>query len=364
MRITLATALLIATPALADPTARVVHVPPGGAAPDQPLAIEAEVDDAWRENLVVHYRAPGGEWGTASLDLRSGHTHVAVIPASAVRPPALEYYIEGTTRETHTVAHFASSAAPFRVGVFDEPERRLMKQELARLRGRRARVSASVEQVDFGSRRFATVMGPEEIADRYLRFDADFTYRLLRYPVSWLRFGATHLLGETPRIAARGDEGDCADMSADECRFDAGFRVGGWFELRFRLASALDLDTRGMVVATPAGFNVGGRGELRVGPEDGSHLALGGEAIGDVGGSVWCRLGWDTVPHLPMSATVEVTSYPAGHRAWGVRLIYGVSYSLDSGLTVGLRAGYQARDEGIGGVTLGAALSQDFWLFE
>jgi hypothetical protein len=115
-----------------------------------------------------------------------------------------------------------------------------------------------------------------------------------------------------------------------------------------------------MVQATPVGFNVGGRGELRIGPEQGSHVALGGEAVVDVGSMAFFRLGWDTVPALPMAATIELTDFPATHRATAVRLIYDVGHPFANGLRVGARVGYQARDQGIGGATLGTNLSFEF----
>ena len=47
-------------------------------------------------------------------------------------------------------------------------------------------------------------------------------------------------------------------------------------------------------------------------------------------------------------------------RSAGVRLLYDVFYPLPSGLRLGLRAGYAARDQFIGGATGGLSASYDF----
>ena len=196
--------------------------------------------------------------------------------------------------------------------------------------------------------------------DRYLRIDLDFSYRILRSPLHSLRFGYTRLVGETPR-SERGDDGSCpAGTPREDCALSAGFRVGGWFELRFQSRSGAAFDARGMVMATPEGFRIGGRGELRLGREYGSHLAVGGEFVADTGSTGFVRLGWGTVPNMPMAATVEVTTLPASHRALAVRLVYDVARRFDGGLLVGARVGYQARDQLIGGVSAGVNVALDF----
>jgi hypothetical protein len=198
------------------------------------------------------------------------------------------------------------------------------------------------------------------VPDRYLRIDADFTYRVLRFPLHSLRFGYTRLVGQVPE-SSRGDDGSCDGATdASMCTFDAGFKVGGWFEIGLQLVDGVNLDARGMVMATSEGFNIGGRGEFRLGYREATHVAVGAEVVADTGATGFFRLGWGTVPRFPMSATVEVTNLPATHRATGVRLIYDVYHPMDEGFTVGLRVGYQARDQLIGGVSGGLTMAYDF----
>ena len=346
-----------AAPAARAATARVFHVPPAEATSGNDLVLEAQVDRAWASSLEVQYRLIGeGPWSRAAF-ARGEAGYIATVPGDVVAPPGIEYFILGY-EDGASSAHFASEADPHRVHVYRGEDEVRALTELERVGGRRARIRVAGELVNYGSREIEGA----RISDYYYRVEADLTYRLLKYPLHALRFGFTRLEGIVPQTA-RGD-GMCP-AEADEpdlhrCEFEAGLAGGGWVELRWRLARRVDLDTRAMVQATPAGFSVGGRGELRFGEEDGSHVALGGEAIDEVGSAYFVRLGWDTVPYLPMAATVEVTDFPAPHRARGVRLVYDVAHPMPTGLRVGARLGYQARDQDIGGATLGFNAAFEF----
>lgn len=346
---------LAAPPALAD-APRLHHVPVAELPPGSIALIAATIDHGWDGRVELRYRTLGdAEWHAAVFDRVDGDRYVATLPASAARPPGLEYFIASPGH-----AHFASAEAPHRVYVFEDPDAALRARELARADGRRARVRLAAELVDFGTRTITdTRTGAEHrVSDRYYRLDADFSYRVLRFPLRALRFGFTRLIGTTP-VTGRGD-GPCAERAADPCERAAGFRAGGWAELRWRVTDVVGLDTRALIQATPSGFGFGGRAELRFGDDFGSHVALGGEAISEVGTTAYVRLGWDTVPRLPMAATIELSDYPSSHRDPAVRLLYDLSYDTGIGLRVGGRVGYQARDEGIGGATGGVHASLDF----
>ena len=154
---------------------------------------------------------------------------------------------------------------------------------------------------------------------------------------------------------------ECAtSTTSEQCRLYAGFKVGGWFELGLGLTEGVRLDLRGIVVANQESAAPGARGELRTGSIDGNHIALGFEFISDVGSTGFFRLGWDTVPEVPMAATVEVTDFPASRRATGVRLLYDLFHPFSNGFRAGVRVGYAARDQQIGGVTAGLSATVDF----
>ena len=99
---------------------------------------------------------------------------------------------------------------------------------------------------------------------------------------------------------------------------------------------------------------------LRAGIADGNHLAAAVEYMADVGTIGSFRLGWATVPKVPMAMTVEITDLPSSKRATGVRLLYDAFYPLPTGLRLGGRIGYAARDQIIGGLSAGVSASYDF----
>ena len=343
------------------PAPNVYHLPLADASVGEDISLVASVAAGWSSRLELQVRGVGGqEWQSITFE-RSGDTeYVAVIPGTVVQAPSFEYFIAGTS-EAGSRLHFASAEDPHRVYVYKDAEVEVREQELKRFHGRRAQVQISAELVDFGSRGIVdTGTGASyEVDDSYYRIDTSVTYRLMRYPLRALRFGYSRLIGTTP-TTARGD-GNCnGESAANPCDFSAGYRAGGWVETQWRLSDLLNLDTRALIQATPTGFGLGGRGELRFGDDIGSHFAIGVESITEVGVTSYVRLGWATVPHVPMAATIELSDYPSAHRDTGVRLLYDVAYDVGNGLRVGVRLGYQARDQGIGGPTTGANVAFDF----
>ena len=342
-------------------TSNVYHVPLADGSADQKITITATVAAGWASQLELRVRgAAGSAWQSFRFQRSSDTQYVAVIPAEVVQAPSLDYFIVGTS-EQGTWAHFASEAEPHRVYIYKDSDVAVREQELDRFHGRRAQIQLSAELIDFGTRDIVdrNTGQTHAVKDSYYRIDTSVTYRLMRYPLRALRFGYTRLIGTTP-TTARGDGACNGESAANPCDLSAGFRAGGWVETQWRLGTLLNLDTRALIQATPTGFGLGGRGELRFGDDIGSHFALGVESITEVGTTSYVRLGWGTVPHFPMAATIELSDYPSKHRDTGVRLLYDVAYDVGNGLRVGVRVGYQARDEGIGGLATGANVSFDF----
>ena len=341
--------LAAAAPARAE---SVRHLPPAEATAGAPIEIVAEVERAWDATLILHYRpVAAGAWSTASFKRTEEDAWAAVVPGDAVAWPGVEYYIDSVAPgEGATVTpEFASAAAPHTVRIVRTKHEHRRERDLARVDRRRSRIHVAGEYVDYGRR--------EGLRDAYYRIDADFAYRLLAYPLEQIRFGYARMLGDVPNSELEAPE---APACEPECEKHVGFKVGGWFELRLGVGDGVDLDARAMVLASDVGFGVGGRGELRFGVEDGNHVAVAVEAIQDIGTTTGFRLGWATVPRLPMAATVEVTDMPSEIRATGVRFVYDVALPVTEGTRIGGRIGYQARDADIGGLSGGANLTMDF----
>jgi len=330
--------ILFAGAAAAEP---VRHVAPPDAVAGNQVELVAEANAA-APQLVAHVRTAGTTTFTSIELVRRDDAHwVAVVPAVAVMPPGLEYYMT-----SGDAAVFASPEWPHAVEVHLDNDDARKSRDISRSHARRSRIQVQTDWVDFGAR---TVSGAK-LADNYYRVDADFAYRLWAYPLEEIRVGYTRLIGNTESMTC----------DPQPCTADAGFKVGGWFELGLAPIEGIRLDARMMVLAAKNGFGVGGRGELRFGDREGSHIALGVEAIQYVGASGFFRLGWGTVPKFPMTATVEVTNLPATDRPTGVRLYYDIAHEVAAGLRIGGRIGYAAREEQIAGITGGFNATVDF----
>lgn len=326
--------------------APVRHVPPAQVEVGGVLELVAEAP-ATTPTLVVHFRAAGtAAYQTVELQRRDEGHWIAVVPPGAVVAPGVEYFL---TAGDDVV--FASAAWPHLVPAVLDVESQRRARDEARNLGHRSRFHTAAEWVDYGSRR----VGNTRVADRYYRIDGDFSYRLYAYPLEELRVGYTRLLGDTEN-----DDPAMCPAGKDACTASAGFKVGGWFELGVGVVEGVRLDTRAMVMATQDGFGVGGRLELRLGVLDGDHIATGIEGISSVGTTGYFRLGWATVPKLPMSATVEVTNLPASYRDTGVRLFYDLAVPVAPTVRLGVRVGYAARTEQVGGFTGGGSAVVDF----
>lgn len=339
MRITLCLVVAAAIATTASTARAAVHVPPSDATAGTPLELVVEAPSA-TPSLVVHYRVAHTARFTALELVRKDDDHwTATLPAEVVLVPGVDYYIEAGGK-----AMFASEKWPHTTLVHPSVDDARRERDTVRSQARRYRVHALGELVDFGSRKTATNM---PLTDRYYRVDADFSYRLWAYPLEELQFGYTRLLGEAPS----------EDMTAST---GAGFKVAGWFGLGMAVAEGVRVDGRVIVLATQSGFQIGTRGEARLGELDGSHIALGGEYLADVGSTGYFRLGWGTVPGFPMAATIEITNLPVSTNPHGVRLFYDVAHEVLPGVHVGVRVGYAARDQQVYGFTSGATATVDF----
>lgn len=326
--------------------AQVRHVPPADAEAGKQLELVAAASPT-TPTLVAHVRTKGaGAWVPIELVRRDDTNWVAVVPATTISPPGIEYYVVAGDQPV-----FASAQWPHSLGVSVPPDDERRARDTLRSRGRRSKVQAMGEWVEYGS---TTSPGGTELVDRYYRFDADFSYRLWTYPLEEIRVGYTRLLGDTLQSASV----MCA--STDACTTDAGFKVAGWFELGLAAVEGVRFDGRMIVMATQEGFGVGGRGEARLGARDASHVALGVEYLADVGTNGFFRLGWGTVPRWPMAATVEITNLPASYRDTGVRLYYDLAREVAGGVRIGARVGYAARNQSVAGFTGGLGAAVEF----
>jgi hypothetical protein len=322
-------------------------VPPAAAIAATAVELTADAPSS-SPTLALHYRTAGTSAFARAELVRQGETKwVVVVPATSVAAPGLEYYL--TAGDTPV---FATPAWPHTtpVNVSESDDRRA--RDLLRTASRKSRLRAAGEWVDYGTRKVDGV----DLKDSYYRIDADFSYRLLAYPLEEIKVGYTGLIGQTQ--AGPNEQFMCG--ATVPCTVDAGYKVAGWFEVGLAPVEGVRFDLRASVMATAEGFAPGGRGEARLGVLEGNHVAAGVEYMADVGVAGYFRLGWGTVPSVPMSATVEITNVPLSTRDTGVRLFYDVAREVGGGVRIGARVGYAARTQQVAGFTGGGNVTVDF----
>jgi len=320
--------------------AAIRHVPPSSAEAGSALELVAEAPST-TPTLVAHVRTSGTQkWSEIELVRRDEAHWVAVVPAADVARPGIDYYLDAGGQHV-----FATPEWPHTLPVHASADVERRERDIVRFDARRSKIHAAGDWIEFGSTYRA--MDGSKIPDHFYRLDTDFSYKLWAYPLEELHVGYTRLIGTTAVACATGS-----------CAQDAG-AIAGWFELGLAPAEGVRFDGRVLVMATN-GFELGFRGEGRLGSIGGSHIALGVEYLGSVGNSTYFRLGWGTVPRVPMAATVEVTNYPADFRAYGVRLYYDIANEVAPGVKLGARVGYAARVEQVAGFTGGATASVEF----
>ncbi len=332
--------LVAAAPSVARADATVLHAPPGYASRGDAISLVAVVDDAWSEtDIVLRYRAAGDDaFIQVSFQRSSVGGYHAVIPARAVRPPGVEYYIAGVLPDGGERLHFASAEAPHRVRVEVPPGDRWVGRELARIHHRRNHFGLVVEGQDFDNR-FGN-------RDRYVRGEATWTYRLVSRLYSF-HLGYGFIEGETPRSEA---------PDTTSRKEGARYGFGG---VRLRLHESFYVDGRALLGFSRDGFIVGASTQVTLGKPHRSSVNLGAELLEDLRGSLWIRLQWDTVPPMLMGASIIKTDLPGATLTGGSFIQYDASYPITDRIWVGGKLSYGSRD-GPGFFGGGVTTSVDF----
>ncbi len=329
----------------ADPALH--HAPVSVATAGQDLTILAAIDhpEMVRSAIVV-YRIAGASDVHEVRFLRAAQgPYIALIPGGDVRSPSIEYTVELEPVAGGRKTVFASREEMQEVEVPGDLEDARERALAARLDNRRSVVSTSTEYVAFGQR---SVDGGREVADRYWRAEASYTYRPLRTVAEFgIRAGVVR--GPNP--------------SSDATKPDLGLNYGAP-SIRLRLGDIWHVEGEFLTSVTASGFAVGTGGAVLIGDPYGSKLTLGFESIQGFGSRVYSRVDIAARPNLVISPIVEVTDAvrvtEASQNKFGVRLLTEARLALGAGFTLSALAGYQARVAASGGPTLGLGCSYGF----
>lgn len=112
---------LLAVTAAAEPKTVLQHTAPREWKPNEPLQIEGSLAGTFSfEKLIVKHRGPGEEYVDLKMELQYGDLYRGTIPASRMRPPGVEYYVEGVTASGERIPIFMTAGKPARVLVMSE----------------------------------------------------------------------------------------------------------------------------------------------------------------------------------------------------------------------------------------------------
>ena len=133
----------------------------------------------------------------------------------------------------------------------------------------------------------------------------------------------------------------------------------GFAELRFRFGRLVRFDLKATFGASGQGFDGGAGGQLLIGHDPGTNLAVGIDGVSHVGVRAWLRLTWNTVPRVPLSLTLESTNLPLNGE-FGSRVYLTAHYRFHRFFSMHAIAGYGSRDFGVGGPTAGLGANLEF----
>lgn len=323
----------------AGPRATVFHVPVAQAEPGMEVELVAAIDAAWAEPvLVARYRAPRASvWEEAPFRRSSTGGWYATLPAAAIAPPGAEYYIVGRGA-AGDVVHFASDVAPQIVRVDPTTADRLEAIDAIRNDGRTDTVSVDIAAHDFGNR--------YGLDDAFMRGEIAWIHRTSRTLHS-VGFAFGFIQGRTP--------------TDDELMRRSVERAGryGAADVRVRFHPSVYADARLLLGVSHDGFMQGVGGAITFGKPWRSNLSMGGEYLGDLGGTAYVRLQWDTAPPLLMGASIVRTDLPGVIVSPnGLFVKYDLQYALSPGFSLRGALSYGARDGAANwGGGLGTAIS-------
>jgi hypothetical protein len=292
------------------------------------VRVRAAGSDAEPIEAIAH-RVPGG----FAADVAGEH----------VQAPAIEYWVVARLGDAEQ-AVFASPDAPHVVHVTESALAIHERTMLTRREGRRARAGVRGEMVYLGQQRRLEA-GASALSAQYYRLEASYAHGFFTI-VDEIRFSLGRMRGVV--------EGVGDDPGPRDPGMDYGTAEITWFAhdlVRFRTAILFGF--------SQVGFEWGGGLAMTIGDPDSTSLTLGVDGATTVGLAGKLRLGWLTIPRVPMGATIEVTGYPLGDET-GMRLLYDVGYEIYPGAIVRVEAGYRGWASTAGGPSLGGEMTFAF----
>jgi hypothetical protein len=352
LTLALALAPLAARAQEPPPPPRIVHLPPGVAEAQRPLVLRFRFLHGERiARTTVAWRLRGETaWRTIAC-ARDESAWRADLPAAPAAARALEYHVDAVTVTGETRHAFATPERPHVVVLrLDEDDEQELR-DLAARRGLRLEFMAGGEFTDFGAR-----ANPEgrtcgaaagDCRDWWYSLYGQVRYRFHRR-VRSVAVRVERLAGVTTRQEANGPVSREVGL------------VSASAEVELRLVPWMTLAVTGILGANEQSVQGGGGARLELGTTYPARVQLSFQGITNYGllGAAWLR--WDTAPHTPLGAGVEITTQPGANADPGVRLLVEVGREFGRHLTVTARGGYGSRREDAAGFTVGGNVQLAF----
>ncbi len=279
---------------------------------------------------------------------RENKGYFARIPANSAPEPGIAYWVIEVKADGVEHPVFASAASPQPLHIHVDEETAREQRLLRYFHGQRSRVTLRGERVALG--KFKIQNPPagstaNDEADRYYHLEAQYAYRFFR-TIEELEFALGSLRGD---LLDQAQITERRKVGLDYGRSAITFAFGSMF--RLRTGVLLGVSTEGFEV----GFDLG----TILGDRDGTQLEFKGGYITGLGGNFGTRLGWATVPRVPMGASVEVTNFPTNDDL-GVRMLFDIGYQISDAALVRFIGGYRGRTSLAGGPSLALELHYGF----
>lgn len=310
---------------------QVDFAPPPRGLPGRPLDVGLRLSISVA-GAVLHVRNPGdvGYRPIPMVSAGSGH-YRATIPSERMRPPEVQYFIERVDARGRSFGVLGSEDQPLTIEVERAPraEPTVLQQSTT--------ASMLVDYADFN--RFKG-------NDRTLQVEGTLGMRFADVGVRALRSGFGVYQGKGGSL----QELDVQHLEPRSVGLKYGYLEG---ELGFVRRASLMI--RAVCGLTEDGVVGGALAMVRIGSDQETNLALGGEVLGGVGARSITQLEIREFPRVPILLRSEVSNQPAGtlggilagrsqeRGELGLRTIVQVGYEFLPGFVVALRLSGQGR---------------------
>lgn len=295
-------------------------------------------------SAFLHYRSGDARTYRQVLLVREHDIYLrGTIPAEAVVPPGVDYFVEVSTSTGSAGLALGAPTAPLHIVIAPPP----LTERFASVPGRSS-VRLDAEYLDFAT--FDKRAGAHE--DHETNMTVDFTYRL---------DGRVRAVGVGYGVfAGTGGAANAVWTDANPAP-EAGFRYG-YADVEIggtRQGVPLSLGAKLIAGVGKEGFGLGTEGRFRIGDRDATNLLLSASTIAEVGFLSDIRFGAHPLQNVLLGVSVGATDRPNRDDV-GVKLGTELEWVGIRGVSLIVRGSWQGRNVNHGGLGAGGGV-EIYW---